>query len=109
ARQQNNRAYWPDVHAVAKTASLLQGRLSGGMPEREATATKKTTNVILRSPRMPPMSLMYFEWAVWMSTPAAMKRAALKIAWLMRWKRLAESPCVKLGDRAVRQRAIIMY
>ena len=71
---------------------MLQNPLSGGMPEREAAAMRKTAKVSLILSFSPPMPLMYLVPVTWMRTPAAMKRHALKMAWLMSWKRPAERP-----------------
>ena len=74
---------------------MLQNPLSGGMPESDATAIRKTAKVSFSLSLIPPISLMYFEWAEWMRTPAIRKSAALKTAWLISWKSPAESPCAK--------------
>lgn len=103
------RAVCPSAHAVARTASLLQKPLKGGMPEREAAAIRKTAKVTFNLSLRPPISLMYFDPVAWMRTPAIMKRAALKIAWLSNWKSAAESPWVKFKDRPASPRASIMY
>ena len=62
------------------------------MPEREAAAIRKTAKVSFILSFTPPMSLTYLEPVTWMRTPAIMKRAALKMAWLMSWKSPAERP-----------------
>ncbi len=104
-----NRPHCPASHAVARTASLLQNPLNGGMPEREAAAMRKTTKVSFLLCLSPPMPLTYLVPVAWMSTPAAMKRHALNIAWDVRWKRPAERPWAKFEERPVMPRAIIMY
>src|ERR1700733_3980096 len=94
------RPHCPALHADARTASLLQNPLKGGMPEREAAAMRKTAKVSLILSLRPPMRFTYLVPVTWMRTPAAMKRHALKMAWLMSWKRLAESPWAKLEEGA---------
>ena len=42
--------------------------------------------------RRPPISLMLFEWAAWITEPAPRNSSALKNAWVNRWNIAAGYP-----------------
>ena len=75
--------------AAKMSSSFEKNPENGGTPASAAAPIAKVQKVTFISFRRPPISLMLFVCAAWITDPAPRNSSALKNAWVNRWNMAA--------------------